>query len=108
MQQKPVLLRNPQPDPDLQRQFNETETFKELPAVPKSTSLHPSWYQSHTPPPANWHDGLPKPPRLPVFRQPIDLERWAARLTWACFILFGVLLTIIFMGKMLAMAWALK
>jgi hypothetical protein len=105
-----MLLRNPQPDPDLRRKFNETETIKELPAAPKSTSLHPSWYQqSVAPPPANnWHESLPKPQQLPIFREPIDLEKWAARLTWACFILFGVLLTVIFMGKMLAMAWALK
>jgi hypothetical protein len=100
-----MLLRDPQPDPEFKRKFNEFDTEREIPAMPKESSLHPSWYD------ANWQSGLPKPRAqqdLPVFREPLDLEKVAARMTWVCMGLFALVVTLICMGKVVLMVLALK
>jgi len=108
-----MILRNPQPDPEFKHQFNNVETAKEIPAIPKS-SLHPSWYeQKNTPIPiqANWQVTQPKPryqQDIPIWRESLDLEKVAARLTWLCMGLFALVVMLVCMGKIVMMVWALK
>lgn len=103
-----MLLRNPQPDPDLRRKFNETETIKELPALPQN-GLHPSWYQQPaTPLPAGWQNDSTKSPWTQVRKEQIDLEKWAARIMWACMGTFTLLITCICLWKVVLMVLAIK
>jgi hypothetical protein len=99
-----MLLRNPQPDPEFKHKFN-VDTEREIPAMPKESSLHPSWYDT------NWQSSVPKPRAqqdLPVFRDPLDPEKIAARVTWLCMGLFALAVTLICMVKVVLMVMALK
>jgi hypothetical protein len=103
-----MLLRNPQPYPEFNRKFNELETEREHPAMPKESSYsgmpntHPYWHDSlpqirKVEPPAYW-SAPPKKPR--------DIEKLTGR---ACIIgmaLVTLLLATIFLVKIVQFSLA--
>jgi len=60
----------------------------------------------------NWHDGLPKPAYqqdLPIiFKEPLDPEKLAARITWICLGTFALLIMLICMWHVLLAVSGMK
>jgi hypothetical protein len=89
-----MLLRNPLPDPDLRRKFNEFDTETEHPAMPKE-SRYSGMPDTHP----HWHDSLPqipKPNYPPDWDRPSKKQLDIEKLVGRGFIIVMALVTITF------------
>lgn len=99
-----MILRNPLPDPDLIRRFNEVDTLREIPAIPalvpkRSLPQPDSW----TPPPY-WKNLL----HMEESKFEQSCKKWFFRVITIAMILYVLAIASIFLGKLLVLVINLK
>jgi hypothetical protein len=91
-----MIIRSPQPDPEFKRKFNELETIKEMPVLPKMSYGNTS--DMWTPPPY-WQN---------LLQEDKKIEIRGFRLIVVGFALFGVVVALIFFWKIVMAVLAMR
>lgn len=99
-----MILRNPLPDPDLIRRFNEVDTLREIPAIPALVPKRSIPQPDDWTPPPYWKNLL----HMEESKLEQACKKWFTRVILVATILYVLTLVSIFLWKLLLMVIALK
>lgn len=107
------MIKKPQVPAQIRPSDSSWIQTNEIPAIRPGLSTWDRMQQPKISAPVtpNWHEELPKSNHqrnLPVFREPLDYEKIAARITWLCLGIFALILMLMCMGKIIQMVSMLK
>lgn len=99
-----MILRNPLPDPDLIRRFNEVDTLREIPAIPALVPKRPLPQPDDWTPPPYWKNLL----HMEESKFEQSCKKWFFRVITIAMILYVLAIASIFLGKLLVLVINLK
>lgn len=99
-----MILRNPLPDPDLIRRFNEVDTLREIPAIPALVPKRSLPQPDDWTPPPYWKNLL----HMEESKFEQACKKWFFRVITIAMLLYVLAIASIFLGKLLVLVINLK